>query len=167
MSDAEPPAPRPVSALTDPPQTPAIADALRALGPDYEEALVNSIAARVDELARERERRSGSVPPLPGQHPQAPQPLVPQPPPTPIVPPPAAGPEDARHGPHHHHEGAGPLPLSILSVIFGFVITVVTLTAGLAIAGPLALIAVLIVWVALVLINVAAWGFSSPNRHRP
>ncbi|MBO0745985.1 MAG: hypothetical protein J2P43_13270, partial [Candidatus Dormibacteraeota bacterium] len=61
MTEPEPPAPRPASQLSSPPQQPAIADALRALGPDYEEALVNSIAERVDELARQREARARAV----------------------------------------------------------------------------------------------------------
>lgn len=158
-------APKPQSQLGEPPQTPAIADALRALGPDYEEALVNSIAARVDELARQREARGQTVPPLPGERAQPQQLPVPQPPPAPLVRPPAAGPDDAPSGPRHHRGGGSALPLSILSVIFGFVITVVALTAGLAISGPMALVAILIVWVALVLINLGAWGFSSPDRH--
>jgi hypothetical protein len=49
------------------------------------------------------------------------------------------------------------MPVSILSLIFGFVATIVALTAGLSISGPLALVAILIIWVALVLINFAVW----------
>ncbi|MGH7911166.1 MAG: hypothetical protein ACREOV_05555 [Candidatus Dormibacteraceae bacterium] len=148
MTDPEPPnqppAPAPARSpqLTTAPTTPAVADALRAMGPDYEEALVASIAARVDELAKQREAAQGLVP-------KAPQPQPPQPPaPAPYQPP----------GGHHRtgHENPG-LPASILSLIFGFVVTVVALTAGLAIAGPIALVAILIVWIALIVINFAIW----------
>ena len=160
MTEPDPPAPRPVSQLSTPPPSPVIADALRALGPDYEEALVNSIAARVDELARQREAGSRTVaPPVsssPAQFPGAPAPLpVPAAPPPP--PAPVAGPE-ARGEKQRPRTPAGPgLPVSILSLIFGFVVTVIALTAGLAIAGPVALVAILIVWFALVLINLAVW----------
>jgi hypothetical protein len=162
MTEPEPPAPKPELQLNTPPKTPAIADALRALGPDYEEALVDSIAARVDELARQREARTATTaPPVqshPVQFPGAPAPLpitTPAPPPLPQPRPEA--------GPHHEHphggggRGNAGLPGSILRLIFGFVVTVVALTAGLAISGPLALVAILIVWVALVIINVAVW----------
>lgn len=160
MTEPEPPAPKPVSQLSSPPQQPAIADALRALGPDYEEALVNSIAERVDELARQREARARTVAP-PQQGPHLPFPGGPLPIPAPAPPPaPVPMPEPEAHRQHRDqprrpaHPG---LPVSILSVIFGFVITVVALTAGLAISGPLALVAILIVWVALALINLAIW----------
>lgn len=159
MSEPEPPAPRPVSQLTSPPQQPAIADALRALGPDYEEALVNSIAERVDELARQREARARAVASPDQAHP-APFPGAPAPLPIPAPPPPAAPVPTQEPGPHRqrsHGPGNPGLPVSILSLIFGFVATVVALTAGLAISGPVALVAILIVWIAIVLINVAVW----------
>lgn len=158
MTESEPPAPKPVSQLTSPPQQPAIAEALRALGPDYEEALVNSIAERVDELARQREAKARALaPPHEPPHVQFPGAAhlpVPAPAPSPA---PAPVPEP---GPHHrdsHRAGNPGLPVSILSLIFGFVATIVALTAGLSISGPVALVAILIIWTALVLINVAVW----------
>lgn len=162
MTEPELPAPKPVSQLSSPPQQPAIADALRALGPDYEEALVNSIAERVDELARQREARvrtaapaaPSPTPQFPGAHAALPIP-APAPPPAPV---PHA--EQDSHHEHAHNPGTpgNPgLPVSILSLIFGFVATIVALTAGLSISGPLALVAILIIWTALVLINVAVW----------
>lgn len=160
MTEPEPPAPRPASQLSSPPQQPAIADALRALGPDYEEALVNSIAERVDELARQREAHARTVA-TPHQAPHAQFPGGPLPVPAPAPPPaPVPTPEPEAHRQHpdeRRRPGHPGLPVSILSVIFGFVITVVALTAGLAITGPLALVAILIVWIALVLINLAIW----------
>ncbi len=162
MSDPQPPAPKPESQLTTPPTAPAMADALRALGPDYEQALVDSIAARVDELAREREARATTVAPPAQSHPlqfpgtQPPLPIpTPAPPPHP-APPPQAGPQQ-EHSHAQGGQGNPGLPVSILSLIFGFVVTIVALTAGLSISGPVALIAILIVWVALVLINLAIW----------
>lgn len=165
MSEPEPPAPKPESQLNTPPQTPAIADALRALGPDYEQALVDSIAARVDEMARQREARAQGIPPM-GPHPQQlPVPhQAPQPPPPhqvaqfPGAPPaqmpqvpPAAG-QQRRGTP----AGAA-VPISILSLVFGFVLSIIALTAGFSDGGPAALIAILIIWAALVLINMAVW----------
>lgn len=162
MSEPEPPAPSPASQLSSPPQTPVIADALRALGPDYEEALVNSIAARVDELAREREARARTVvpshQPSPARFPGAPAPL-----PVPIPVPQATGASAPEPEPRHEpaRRGNPALPVSILSLIFGFVMTVVALTAGFSLGGGLALVAILIIWVSLTLINLAAW------RYRP
>ncbi|MBO0707245.1 MAG: hypothetical protein J2P44_02685, partial [Candidatus Dormibacteraeota bacterium] len=159
MTEPEPPAPRPASQLSSPPQQPAIADALRALGPDYEEALVNSIAERVDELARQREARARAVASPDQAHhvafPGAPAPLPIPAPPTPAAPVPTQEPQPHRQ--RSHSPGNPGLPVSILSLIFGFVATVVALTAGLAISGPVALVAILIVWIAIVLINVAVW----------
>ena len=171
MTEPEPPAAKPESQLTTPPRTPAMADALRALGPDYEQALVDSIAARVDELAQEREAKARGVAaptaqPHPLQFPGAPRPLpvqTPAPPPAgqfPMPPPaqiphPGPGPQP---GPQHHHSGGPAMPISILSLVFGFVLTIIALTAGFSDGGPAALLAILIIWIALVLINFAAWG---------
>lgn len=153
MTEPPQPAPRPASQLNTPPQGPAIADALRALGPDYEEALVNSIAARVDELAQQREARHHEIAPAPRAQ-EVPAP--PRPPQLPVAPPPAPyAPPPAE--PHRRRGGGVALPVSILTLVFGFVITVVALTAGFSNGGPLALVAILIVWAALVLINIAAW----------
>lgn len=163
MTESEQPAPRPASQLSSPPPQPAIAEALRVLGPDYEEALVNSIAERVDELARQRESRGQPVPPLPGQHPQQ-LPVQPHAPHPPAVHPPAPMPSPPAPGPQQRWGAGVALPVSILSLCFGFVITIVALTAGFSDGGPLALIAILIVWLALVLINFAAW---SPRRPGP
>jgi hypothetical protein len=149
--------------LSTPPQAPAIADALRALGPDYEQALVDSIAARVDELARQREARGQGIPPV-GPHPQqlpvphqAPQP----PPPHPAQQFPGAPPGQVPPAPGQQHRSGTPpgagVPISILSLIFGFVLSIIALTAGFSDGGPAALIAILIIWAALVLINMAVW----------
>ncbi len=164
MSEPEPPAPPPASQLNTPPQTPAMADALRALGPDYEQALVDSIAARVDELARQREARGQAIPPLGPQPQQLPVPQqAPQPPPPHALPQfPGASPAQMQQAPpgpeRQRRSGAGAaVPISILSLVFGFVITVVALTAGFSDGGPWALLAILIVWIALTLINLAVW----------
>lgn len=91
---------------------------------------------------------------FPGTQPPLPIP-TPAPPPHP-APPPQAGPQQ-EHSHAQGGQGNPGLPVSILSLIFGFVVTIVALTAGLSISGPVALIAILIVWVALVLINLAIW----------
>jgi hypothetical protein len=51
-----------MSDLRDPPDPPAPADILSALGPDYQAALAEAIAVRIDELARERELVRNPVP---------------------------------------------------------------------------------------------------------
>ncbi len=174
MTEPEPPAPKPVSQLSSPPQPrgpretelaefrgveqPVIADALRALGPDYEEALVNSIAERVDELARQREARARTVAAPAQSHPPFPGAPAPLPIPAPAPPPaPAAGPQPGPHRQQQPNQVNAGLPVSILSIIFGFIMTVVALTAGFSDGGPWALVAILIIWTGLVVINLAIW----------
>ncbi|MFZ0216978.1 MAG: hypothetical protein WAM30_13690, partial [Candidatus Dormiibacterota bacterium] len=108
---------------------------LRELGPDYEEALVRSIASRVDELAQQR-----STVPAP-----APAPPLPQPPPH-------------AYGGEGRPGSAGPLlALSIVSLGCGVGATAILA----ALAGNMgalgAVLTIVVVWIAIATINSAAW----------
>jgi Flp pilus assembly protein TadB len=127
----QPPAGAPLR--TEPP----LATALRELGPDYEEALVRSIASRVDELAQQR-----STVPAPAPAPPLP---LPQPPPH-------------AYGGEGRPGSAGPLlALSIVSLGCGVAATAILA----ALAGNMgalgAVLTIVVVWIAIATMNSAAW----------